>query len=148
MDLIRQLVQGLDGQKAIQQEEAKVEKLPASFRPVLDTVGDLALEYLIDAIVGGQQQEQAKLQATTPESFINLCYQMALKMTEGLELSMMELCRFCMQVCEALMEAGKGMSADEFNEFCCKVAKEVMKTTGPAANVQNTAMAIKQMLGR
>ncbi len=139
-----------DYRKAVLQKQVKSQGYPLPIKGVQDFLaspeGEKTVEevfnYILNEIVGGQVQ-QAKVQATSIESFFHQCCQIAMAMSEGEELTMMELCRLCRDVAEVLLETGKGMTPDQFSQFCCNVAKAV--TGGSTANMQEAKDIMKYL---
>ncbi len=85
-------------------------------------------------IVNGQARAQQE-ELMTPEKFFQICCQIVMAQSEGEDISMIELCRRCCQVAEQLLDAGQGMTTDQFMEFCSSVAKEMMGQAKPPVAV-------------
>ncbi len=134
---------------------AKAKASTQSVKNIFGKVGEILrpalrpiLEKAIDAIVGDGQATAQQEEQMTPEKFFRVCCEIAMALSKGEDVSMMELCRRCCQVAEGLLDAGQGMSANQFYKFCCSVAKEIMGQATPTTPVAAVNGAKAQKLSR
>ncbi len=130
----------LNSQTATAQDSGKAST--QSFSSIISKVGKVTnllpeIVEIVNAvkdIVNGQARAQQE-EEMTPEKFFQICCQIVMAQSEGEDISMIELCRRCCQVAEQLLDAGQGMTTDQFIEFCSSVAKEMMGQVKPPVAV-------------